>query len=105
MPAVYHYCLPGTARSSVRPTGPDARLEPHGFSNQMLVRLDFAERIESLVAESIQAIKDFLACMLTDAQAVLNDLRARERVEAELIPRGGPVHDRMPVGRLRWARH
>jgi hypothetical protein len=69
-----------------------------------LIELDPAERLESLVGESLGTIQHLCDCSAAEAQAILNDLQTNRLIETDITPRGGPVHDRIPVGRLRWVR-
>jgi len=69
-----------------------------------LLDIDPAETIESLVAESLRAMQGLCDCSRTEAEAILNELRTNNHIEIDITPRGGEIHDRMPVGRLRWVR-
>ena len=69
-----------------------------------LVALPEMQTVDLLKNNGIRTIQDLLACSVERAQVILSDLRERNRIEAEITPRGGSLdqRERMPVGRLRW---
>lgn len=62
-----------------------------------LVRLEPAERIETLRTESIATIKNVLGCSTDRAASVLKAFENRKLIEPGISPRGGQLDQRGPA--------
>jgi len=73
--------------------------EEEGQVCNALVNLGWLENDHALHAEGVQSIRDVLQCTLTEAKAVLGELRLRKRIDVAVKEGGEP----MPA-KLRWIR-